>query len=97
MSHRSLGGLIVLNVVLLAALMLMSFSPETAQAQLGGRRAGDYVMVAGRTPGKTNNTVYVVDLNNAAMMAVTYDVSKRLLTPIAVRDIAPDFAAAPGR
>jgi hypothetical protein len=97
MSHRSLGGLIVLNAVLLATLGLLTLGPSTAEAQLGGRRAGDYIMVAARTTGRPNATVYITDLNNAAMMAVTYDVNKKSINPVAARDIGPDFQAAPNR
>ncbi len=99
MSRKSLGGLIVINVVLIAVLALLSFTPQTAEAQLGGgRRAGDYLMVAGTLPGRDSNAVYIIDLNNAAMMAVNYDNTQRTLTPLgSARDLTADFTPAGGK
>ena len=38
MTQRSLAGLILINAVLLASLVVAAFSPEPAHAQLGGGR-----------------------------------------------------------
>ncbi|MBI1370150.1 MAG: hypothetical protein GC162_16035 [Planctomycetes bacterium] len=97
MNRRSLGGLIVLNLVLLLALGLVSFNPPAAQAQLGGNRAGDYVMVSGYTPGHETSTVYITDMNNGLMMAVNYDVNRKAIVPTAARNIGSDFAPVGGR
>ncbi|QNN23862.1 hypothetical protein HED60_16835 [Planctomycetales bacterium ZRK34] len=96
MNRKSLGGLIVLNVVLLLALGLLTFTPEPAAAQLGGR-AGDYVMVAGATPGRTEATVYITDMNNGLMMAVQYDQNRKIVQPTGFRNIGADFAEGGGR
>jgi len=94
MNRKSLGGLIVLNVALLFVLGLLTMAPSTAEAQLGGRRAGDYVMVAGQVQGKVNSTLYIADLNNGTMIAVNYDQNARALVPVGGRVISADFAAA---
>lgn len=90
MNAKHLGGLIALNAVLLIALGVLSFLPQEAEAQAGGGRA-DYVMVAGETRGQVNSTVYITDVNNRLMVAVTYDMNRRALVPIAGRSIADDF------
>ena len=95
MNRKSLGGLIVLNVALLFVLGLLSFAPNTAEAQLGaGRRAGDYVMVAGRVQGKQTSTLYITDLNNGTMIAVNYDQNAKALVPLGGRNVSADFGAA---
>jgi len=90
MNRKSLGGLLVLNVALLAALGLLSLTPPPAQAQFGGR-AGDYLMVSGSTPARTEDTVYITDMNNGLMMAVQYDQNRKLIQPVAFRNLGADF------
>jgi len=97
MNRSSLGALLALNVVLVVVLALLTFAPAPAGAQgLGGIKGSDYVMVGGKVQGKTANVVYITDLNNAKMIAVYYDINRKSLTTIALRDIARDFAA-PGQ
>jgi len=54
-------------------------------------------MVAGAQPGQTTDAIYVADLNNAALLAVSYDQSRRELRILGGRDISGDFAAGGGR
>jgi len=82
--------LIVLNAVLLAALGLLSFAPQPAEAQLGGGGGGNYIMVAGKTPGKTSDTIYITDIDNGVTIAVSYN-QNRGLVPVAGRDLSGDF------
>lgn len=91
MSRKNMGGLIVLNAVLIAVLGVLSFTPQPAEAQLGGRRPGDYIMVAGMIPGQTNSALYITDLNNGAMLAVTYDIGRRSLMTLGGRDLSADL------
>lgn len=95
MSHRSLAGLIVLNLVLIVSLGLLSFTPPPAEAQIG--RAGNYVMIAGASLGKEADTLYIMDLNSARMLAVNYSVPQKKFEALGLRDINPDFNAAGGR
>jgi hypothetical protein len=90
MNKKSLGGLIVVNVVLLAVLGVLSFTPQTVQAQ--NRRPGDYVMVAGSVAGQAGSVVYVTDLNNQAMITVIYDQNSKSMKAIAGRDITADLS-----
>lgn len=94
MNGKSLGGLIVLNVVLIAALALFSFmGPRPAQAQLGAQQGGDYLMVgynpAGRTP---YDAIVITDLNSGKMLAVRYDTSRKKFDLIGYYDISSDVA-----
>lgn len=92
MQHKSLLGLIVLNAVLLVALIVVAVTPQPAQAQLGGRRAGDYVMVAAQRRGQTYSTVWVTDLNNGAILAVDPQ-PRQQLKVVAFRPLARDVEA----
>ena len=92
MRHKSLFGLIVLNAVLLIALVVVSIgvSPIPVQAQLGGARAGDYVMVSAKQRGKSHGTVYITDLNNGAIIAID-PTPRKELEVVAFRAISRDF------
>ncbi len=88
MNRRMLTGLIVVNVVLLLMLILTATGPPASAQRL---RGGDYVMIAGRTPGRTINTIYIADLNNDAVLAVTYNQTRKTLEPLGFRHVARDF------
>ena len=89
MNKRSLGALIVLNVVLLAALLIVSVSPRPAQAQFG--TSVDYVMIAGQTAARNNqNVVYIVDTRSQRMAALLFQSANNTLDFIAVRDLSAD-------
>jgi hypothetical protein len=90
MNRKTLGGLIVLNLVLLGALALVSFS-QPAAAQFGGPRPGDYVMI-GASPlsGSNFNVVVITDLNNAVMACVRYNPSQKQIVPVAIRSLRAD-------
>lgn len=90
MDRKSLGGLIALNLALLAALAVFSFT-EPVEAQRA--RAGDYIMIAGQSPGKQEATIYVADLNNAALMAISYSQGNKRLDAVGIRDLSGDFPA----
>jgi len=93
MKRHNLQALVVLNIALLVVLAVLCLVPSQAEAQFGGRRAGDYIMLAGTIPGRTTNAIYITDLNNGAMMAVQYDLNKRAIVALGARDLNQDFAA----
>jgi len=96
MTRGKLKGLIVLNVALLmglTSLMLLSFQ---AEAQMGGQRRGDYVMVAGRRAGGgVGNSIYITDLNNAVMLAIENNCNNNLEV-VAFRRLSRDFGGGGG-
>jgi hypothetical protein len=91
MNKRSLGALIVLNLMLLAAVVVVNLTPAPAAAQgLGGGR-GNYIMIAGSVPGRSNQSaVYVVELNSARMMVVFFNASTNSFEFVAGRDVYND-------
>jgi len=96
MRHKKLIGLIALNAILLTSLAMVSFTPQPAQAQLGGARAGDYVMVSARRRGITHDTVYITDLNNGAILAID-PTPRNELKVVSFRAIGRDFEGRTGR
>lgn len=72
MNRKKLSGLIVLNVALLATLLLFNLLPQPqASAQITERRAGDYIMLAAPTYGRSDyDTIYITDINNSVIVAL---------------------------
>ena len=96
MNRTQLSGLVALNAVLLALLLVFSFSSEPAQAQFGGARAGNYAMVSVQSRGRTSDAIVVFDLNRGAMLATYYrarGATKGEFVVVDYRAIADDFGA----
>jgi hypothetical protein len=94
--RASLGGLVIVNAVLVVVLSLLSFSTPDAGAQGLGARGADYIMVAGRVSGRTESAVFITDKATGALVAVQYDNTRRVINATAGRDVASDFRAARG-
>lgn len=91
MTKRSLGALIVLNLVLLIGLAVVSV-PDSAHAQLRGNR--DYLMIAGEVTGRRNqNAVYITELNSARMIALFFNASNKKVQYMAARSLTEDMGA----
>lgn len=72
MNRQTLRALVVLNIVLLAALLLVTVVPQPASAQLWGRDV--YTMVSGQTKGRdSQNLVHVVNLTAGRVVALIYE------------------------
>ncbi|MAE64814.1 MAG: hypothetical protein CMJ18_11150 [Phycisphaeraceae bacterium] len=72
MNKRSLGALIALNIVLLAGLLIVTLTPQTAQAQRRGR--SHYTMISGRTNQKSSyDIVYLINVDTAQLAALMYE------------------------
>lgn len=93
MNRKTLAGLVALNLALLVALGAMTLTAPSAKAQLGRVRSHDYVMVAADIPGRRQDAVFIADVNNAAMIAVTFQrtAGGGRLVPIGIRNLARDF------
>ena len=87
-------GLLLLNVLLLALLAAMTFG-STADAQ--SRARGKYTMAAGGVNGSNSSAVYVVDVINQELMAVTYNQNSKRLEGIGYRNLAFDAASRSSR
>jgi hypothetical protein len=90
MNKRSLGALVALNIVLLVALALVSFSPQPAKAQVGLRQS-EYIMVSGVVRGRTQQAVvYIIDLSTGQMAAIFHNADTGKSSIIAGRNMAAD-------
>ncbi|MEC9373493.1 MAG: hypothetical protein VYC34_06600 [Planctomycetota bacterium] len=88
------AGLLVLNAALIAAMAVVTVAP-VADAQ--SRRArGEYTMVAGEVQGMTESAIYIIDNNNAELVAVRWDQSRKQLAPVGFRDLDADARAQGG-
>lgn len=85
--RRARVGLLALNAALLLALGAVTFMPA-AQAQ--SRPRGTYTMVGARVNGALGGVVYIVDVRNEELVAVTWDPNQRGLSGIGYRNIAAD-------
>jgi hypothetical protein len=89
MNKRSLAGLILINAVLLASLVVTGLSPAPAQAQFGG--GGQYLMIAGDVVGRSAQAaVYVVEISSGRVAAIMFNGSNKSLEIIAGRNVAED-------
>lgn len=89
MNKRSLAGLILINAVLLASLVVTAFSPAPAQAQFGA--GGQYLMIAGDVVGRdAQAAVYIIELQTGRVAAVLFNGSNNTLEFIAGRNVSED-------
>jgi hypothetical protein len=72
MKKNVIWGLAVLNVALLGMLIVRA-SENTAQAQgQGNRRVSDVIMVPGTLPSGSSSVLYLVDVGNHQLSAMSY-------------------------
>lgn len=83
--------LVGLNLLLLAALVIGSYSPPMAYAQ-AGRQAGGFVCVTAEVAGSTHNVLYVLDVSGRKLHAF-FPTGGRgaALDPCPPRDLLEDF------
>jgi hypothetical protein len=92
---RSLGALLLINVLLLGCLVIMNGSVTRAMAQLGVQ--SDYVMIAGEIQSRQDQeAIYILDLSTQKMVAIGYDSRTRKLLPLGVRTITEDVRLGSG-
>lgn len=71
MDRRSLGALIVLNIVLLVGLMVVALLPDPVHAQ--GRGRSSYTMLSGRTRGRNSqDLIYVANVDTGQTVALLF-------------------------
>lgn len=92
------SGLIAINLVLLAALMIVTWAPVSQAESTDGQTAGDFIMVAGRVNGWTPNGIYVLDQRSGVLMALRYELGGKKLKGVSLRNINDDAKrTGPGR
>ena len=92
MKRNSLGAFIAVNVALLVALLVVLVLPGRPAEAQRGRGRGDYIMVAGRVKGRTNQAgIYIMDLKSYRIAAVLFDSRNQRLETIAGRNMTEDL------
>jgi hypothetical protein len=84
-----LSLLVCVNLILLTAIVLCSYSPPAAYAQ-GTSLAGDYLVVAGEIQDQ-HDALYLIDLRNRLLHVLYFDRGTRRLRYAASRDLELDF------
>jgi hypothetical protein len=99
MKTTVLWTLVVINALLLGS-FLSRFTPGgSAMAQPNRAqpaRPGDYLMIPGEVTGGSAGIVYIVDMTNGRLGAMSYDESNRRLVTMQATDLAPIFQKATG-
>lgn len=91
MKRKTLTALIAANLALATLLGWLTLSPE-ANAQPVRARAGDYIMVSAERQGSSWDTVWILDLNNEAILAIEPNPSRKTLVPVDFHLMAADLA-----
>ena len=74
MKKNLIWGLAVLNVALLAGLIVRASAENTAKAQAAAnRRVGDVIMIPGMLPSGTSSVLYLVDVGNGQLSALSFN------------------------
>jgi hypothetical protein len=93
MNRKTLQALIALNVVLLAAVAMIGLTPTPpAEAQRLGSTP-EYMMVAGQTFDRQEQTIYIVELSTARMLGVIYRGNDKQLEVVGGRELSVDLRA----
>lgn len=94
-------GLLAANLVLLAALAVLSWAPwagaQNAGDRAGGRARGDYTMIAAHTAAGGSSVVYILDSNNEELVALKWDQSTSAMQGVGYRNLSTDLVSKPGR
>ena len=91
MTRSKLGGLVLLNILLLGALALVSLSPDDA-ALADGRSStrGEYVAISGTIAGTKTPVIWVVNQASQELVAFQYEEQRNQLVGIGYRDLNAD-------
>lgn len=89
-STTSRGGLIALNLLLLAIFAAVSFVPETiAQTP----KSGHYISIPAKANSITSGIVYILDTDNQELVAVAWDHNNNRIATLGYRNIKSDAIA----
>ena len=85
-----LRGLLLLNGVLLAVLAVVTFGSSAGAQAARGR--GEYTMVSGGANGTDAGIIYIADVANQELIAMTYNGNTKVLDGVGYRNLATDAA-----
>ncbi|MEQ9616705.1 MAG: hypothetical protein RLN60_01580 [Phycisphaerales bacterium] len=75
-------GLVALNLVALALLVLVTFATDAEAQPARQRVAGEYTMVSGGVQGRSEDAIYIIDARNREMLVLIWERGQARLTPI---------------
>ena len=91
MTRASLAGLVLLNLVLLAALAIVTFGPEEpAFAGDASAGRGEYVAVSGTIAGTKTPIIWIVNQASQELVAVQFDSQRDQLIGYGYRNLEQD-------
>lgn len=98
MKTTVLWALVVINALLLASLIGRFANGNAAMAQpaRAAARPGDYLMIPGDVVGTSAGLVFIVDMTNGRLSAMTFDESRRRIDSMQSIDLARVFQQAAG-
>lgn len=96
MKTTMLWALVIVNALLLGSLLGRFASDNTALAQQAraAPRPGDYLMIPGEVSGVSSGLVFIVDITNGRLSAMTYNESNRRFDTMQSIDLAGVFQRA---
>ena len=100
MKTTVLWALVVVNALLLGSFLSRFTNAGSAIAQPNRAaqppRPGDYLMIPGEVSGGNAGIVYIVDMTNGRLGAMSYDESNRKLVTMQATDLAPIYQRVTG-
>ena len=81
MKSKLVWALVALNVVLVGTLAARWMKPQTAMAQAGAARPGDYIMVPAEVVGGSSTLIFVVDTSNNQLSGIAFDQNQLVALP----------------
>lgn len=101
MRTSSRSGLIAANLLLLGALVVLSWSPwagaQNAPERVAGRARGDYTMISGRAVSGGSSVIYILDSSNEELIALKWDQANSAMQGVGYRSLSTDAISKPGR
>jgi hypothetical protein len=88
----NLRGLLLLNAALLAVLAAVTFGSNAGAQAARGR--GEYTMVEGGAMGSDAGIIWIADVANQEIVAMTYNNSTKRLDGVGYRNLATDAGGA---
>jgi len=84
-------GLLVVTAGILAALLVLSQSPQSARATGVSVKQGDYILLTGRF-GQSTDLIYVVDIAARRLNTYVLNRNSRAIEPVDATNLAKAFA-----
>lgn len=81
-ARRGTALLVAINVVLIAVLTLVAFTPANVRAQGLGGGSDKYLMISGSTSQRVQDIVYVINVTRGQMLAFIVNTNDGSITPV---------------